>query len=343
MENREILRQGFVKLFPEQTPRLDALYIKYANASEKEVLQIEKEMELIQQEMLDEIVQKVRLSLIQSENSKGKSLKNEQDEGLAFQLKQELYNELIRASGDSIETKIVKLMDALQRLNNVDKSDAEAVLATIISGGFTSITVTGIMYLIKCLTAGDELLPAAFAAVQVCTPELIINAVNIVLIIILLPLIYFINKPAACILLVINELRQDLEFVDEYCIHGKKAVTTQKIPKICFKENTPFYSAGFFAAQKKSGALIGTQYGFTLKQSDIDKVTFNFGIGCPLAKGKNNCAVGCNQTSKSIAEDADKLQKQEDLFVMDEYEIDIKCHSSSGSVAYYIARVGYKN
>lgn len=56
MENREILRQGFVKLFPEQTPRLDALYTKYVNASEKEVLQIEKEMELIQQEMLDEIV-----------------------------------------------------------------------------------------------------------------------------------------------------------------------------------------------------------------------------------------------------------------------------------------------
>lgn len=342
MENREILRQGFAQIFPEQVARLDALYEKFVGASEKEVLQIEKDIALIQQKMIDEMVQDVRKSLTQNMGNNNTYLKNNPDEGLAFQLKQEIYNELVNASGDNIETKIVKLMDALQRLNNVDKSDAEAVLTTLISGGFSAITVTGIMYLIKCLAAGDEFLPAAFAAVQFCTPELIINAVNIALIILLIPLIYFINKPAACILLVINELRQDLEFVDEYCVHGKKVITTQKIPKIFFKENIPFYSAGFFAAQKKSGALIGTQYGFTLKQSDINKVTFNFGVGCPLAQGKNNCAVGCNQTSKSIAENAAELQKQNDIFVMNEYEIDIKCNSSGGSVAYYIARVRYK-
>ena len=193
------------------------------------------------------------------------------------------------------------------------------------------------------MTKGDPLLPAAFATVQFCTPTVIVATIAVIIVALLIPLIYFTEKPAVCILLVINELRQDLLFKDEYCVHGKRIAVTKRIPKIASsKEGDIFYSAGLFSSQKKASALIGTQYGFTLQQEDIDKITFNFGVECPLSQGKNSCLVGCNQTSKSIAEQTDKHQKQQDTCIHNEYELEIKCHSPKGSAAYYIARIGYK-
>lgn len=83
-------------------------------------------------------------------------------------------------------------------------------------------------------------------------------------------------------------------------------------------------------------------HGFTLRQADIDKITFNFGVECPLAQGKNSCIAGCNQTSRSIADQAERYQKQRDSFAQDEYMVDIECNFSKGSAAYYIARIRYK-
>ncbi len=325
------IKKKFEEMFPNYASRLEAATQQMNNETLEDTLKVEADIEAIQKEMIDRIVSDVK-----------KVSNNDITEGFAIQLSLDKYNDLINAKGDSIETQLLRLMDSLERLKDIDKSDSEAITATILGGGLSAITAAGITYFAHCITAQEVLLPAAFGAVEFCTPAVIVGAVAIAIVLIIIPLIYFANKPAACILLVINELRQDLIFKDDKCVHGKIMETTKHIPKIT-ETNTlgTFYSAGFFASQKKDSALIGTQYGLTLVQADIDKITFNFGVNCPLADGKNNCAVGCNQTSQSISEDAVLYQKQEYKHVQDGYEIDIKCNSAKGSVAYYIARVRY--
>lgn len=329
---RAQLKRQFEQLFPEQAKRLQAISDNMRQATATEKADYEAELDRIRADLFDIIGRKY-----------GKVLGKNDDDGLAIQLRPEKYGEFVNARGSDIETKMLLLLDSLSRLQDVDKSNTDAVVATIIYGGLSAVTASAIAYITKLVTdSAMELLPAAFATVEFCTTSTIVTAVCVVVVMLIIPLIYFVEKPAVCIALVINELRQDLVFTEDYCVHGKRVTTTSRIPKITkLASGDTLYSAGLFASQKKDSALIGTQYGFTLKQQDIDKVKFSFGMGCPLAQGKNNCAVGFDQTAKSIAEDADRYQKQSDSQVKDEYELAINCNSASGSVAYYVVRVRY--
>ncbi len=337
MTNQDIvtqLRQRFERMFPEHARRLQAISDKLAQAAESEAAGYEAELECIRADLLDAICLRYGAAL-------GKS---DADKGLAIQLRGEKYKELIGARGSDIETQLLLLLDSLSRLQDVEKGNTEAVVSTILLGGISALTASAIAYITKLVTdSAMELLPAAFATVEFCSTTAIVSAVGVVVVAVLIPLIYFMKKPAACIALVINELRQDLVFESDYCVHGKRVTVTSSIPKVATTaEGELLCSAGLFCSQKKDSALIGTQYGFALKQLDIDRIKFSFGMGCPLAQGRNNCAVGFDQTPKSIAEEADRYQKQSDAQLKDEYALDICCNSASGSVAYYVVRVRYR-
>lgn len=317
------LRDRFAQIFPEYDRELRAA-------------KSDEEIEAIRMRIAGEYRQKAKNEL---GGNDGLGLLDDAEHGLVVTLKPEIYQDLVDARNGGIETKLLLLMDSLQRLQDVKSQSAEAIAYTLFSAGVISVTAFAAKCLIEKLILADELLPVALEGVNAVGPSICCNIVIGVIVALLIPLIYFINKPAACIMLVINELHQDLEFVEDYNVHGKRLEITDSMPRITVGKKGTFYSAGFFATSKCSGALIGTQYGLTLKQTDIDRIKFNFGVGCPLSQGKNNCACDYDKTAKSIAGQADEQQKQEDSMPKDRYNLSIRCNSGSGSVVYYVARI----
>lgn len=303
--------------------------------------QTDEEISRIRDQIICGLKEKIRKDL--RKTGKAIDLSNQEDDGLAIQLRPEKYKELIDARGGDIETKLLLLLDEFSRMKDLDDRSGEKLLYMLAQGGMLMATAYAIKSLFQsvCECATEEMTAVLLEGVELIGVSNIVSIVICVVIDILIPLIYFIRKPAVCVLCLINELHQDLVFVEEKCIHGKRSEVTTIIPKVANGNSGTYYSAGFFASEKKTDALIGTQYGFTVKQSDIDKIKFSFGMGCPLSEGKNNCATGFDQTADSIARDADKYQKQEDVRVNQDYKLEIRCNSASGSIAYYIGRITY--
>lgn len=323
----EHLRNKFRKLYPEYD------HILSRAKTDDEISRIREQIVLEQKKKIEKSLKERGI----------KSNLKEAEEGLAIQLRPEKYQELIEARGSNIETKLLVLLDEFSRMKDLDDKSGEKFIYMLAQGGLLMATAYAIKSLFTqvCNCAAEEMAAVLLEGVEVIGVRNIVGIVVCVILDILIPLIYFIRKPAVCILCLINELHQDLIFVEEKCIHGKRSEITTMIPKVANGESGTYYSAGFFASEKKENALIGTQYGFVVRQADIDKVKFSFGMGCPLAEGKNNCAVSFDQTAESIACDADKYQKQEDIRANQDYKLEIRCNSSGGSVAYYIGRVTY--
>ena len=195
---RAQLKRRFEQLFPEQAKRLQAISDNMRQATATEKADYEAELDRIRADLFDIIGRKY-----------GKALGKNDDDGLAIQLRPEKYGEFVNARGSDIETKMLLLLDSLSRLQDVDKSNTDAVVATIIYGGLSAVTASAIAYITKLVTdSAMELLPAAFATVEFCTTSTIVTAVCVVVVMLIIPLIYFVEKPAVCIALVINELRQ---------------------------------------------------------------------------------------------------------------------------------------
>ncbi|MGN0141196.1 MAG: hypothetical protein ACI4AD_03150 [Roseburia sp.] len=331
MENEKMkrLKNKFAELFAE--------YDKKLGQAKTDV-----EIEQIRIQIIEEQRQKIRENL----KAEGKEhfLREDEQDGLAIQLRPEEYKELVDAKGGDIETKIILLLDEFARMKDLKDGDAELLVYMLAEAGMLAVTCYVIKALFDkiCGCAAEEMTAVLLEGVETIGVCNIVSVIVCVVIDLLIPLLYFVQKPAVCVLLLINELHQDLVFVEESCVHGKRTEVTKIIPKVGAGKTGNFYSAGLFSSQKKKDALIGTQYGFVLKQEDIDKIKFSFGIGCPLSSGKNNCAVGFDQTAESIAKDADKYQRQEDVRTNRGYKLEIRCNSAKGSIAYYIGRVTYE-
>ena len=168
-ENMRVqIKTRFEQLFPEQAKRLQAISDKMRQSAADGVADYEEELDSIRADLFDTISRRYGKVLGQSDS----------DDGLAIQLRPEKYKDFVNAREKDIETNMLLLLDGLSRLQDVDKSNKDAVVATIVYGGFSAVTASAIAYITKLITdRAMELLPAAFATVEFCTTTAIVTAV----------------------------------------------------------------------------------------------------------------------------------------------------------------------
>lgn len=280
------------------------------------------------------------------ESSKAGMLKDD-NETVAVTLQENLYNRLVNARDAEIQTLLVEMFDGVERLKDMGSQDNEVLAYAMSNAGLAALGISMCVQLIAEIIVGLELnaaMVAALASVSLGVVGIVIDIVVLAII----PIFYFMSKPAACIFMVINDLDVDLVIKEEAVIHGKLNVKTKRIPAAA-KFLSTLRSGGIWSTQKKDAALIGTQYGVklsqekgTFSQTEPDDTTFSVGVECPLASGLNSCAVGFGKSAEEIGKEADSNQAQESTADNGKYKIVMRCHNPHGSVAYYICRISRK-
>ncbi|WP_226567968.1 hypothetical protein [Bacillus stratosphericus] len=328
------LKQGFRTLFPKYAQKLEKA------TSQAEINQLHTLFIKEQQQELANVL--------------GKELKDAQNQcSIALTISQ--YESLINAQGDDIKKQLQYLIDGLQKLKALEKRDDSCVvMAQMLLAGVLGIgqkSIDGAMeYIAKNsnpskkdeLLVTPELIDAyiALAGISSATVAYVIAIVSLVVVIILIPIIhYFIEKDAKALIFLINELDKPLSFYGDYNVHGNGTLYTSTIQNGLYVPNIGRYAVGgFFATEKASGALIGTQYGFTMTLGGTTKLSF--GVECPLTSlyTDNNCYCAINEDANNVAELTSKKNQQYWVSKQNGIGISIRCHSVSGSVAYYIAR-----
>lgn len=188
---------------------------------------------------------------------------------------------------------------------------------------------------------------AAVAGVSCCGGAAVVIAVVLIVVAILIPFLIFMLLEAACLIFVVNDISDNdkdygkfkLVRDSAYNIHGKETAYTPELlsPVTIESEDREFVflSGGFYATEKKSMALYGTNYGLKFKVSDTD-ISISFGVECPL-NGNNKCYCGFNISAEDAANRVtDDMTHTASL---NGYKATISMNSTSGRTAYYIARV----
>jgi hypothetical protein len=182
---------------------------------------------------------------------------------------------------------------------------------------------------------------------------LVVAAAAVILALILIPLVYFMVKPATCIIFLINELplpdeEEDQEkynklfWEGDYNVHGKPTLLTREIPgalRTPSQRKYPF--GGLYATAKHDDALFGTQFGFVMKYRGAENdpfVRLTFATECPLT-GVNNCYCAFDESAESAARETARRKEQFFEARKDGLTLSIRCNSSSGPVAWYVARL----
>lgn len=268
---------------------------------------------------------------------------NDVDQTIPVSLAPKQYEKLINARGNEIHTQIQLILDGLDRVSKMgETASPEAVTAQII--GFGSLAIGAVAGAVTFSTlAGATIvtegvtISASLAGVVAAGVGAVVAGAALVLGLVLIPFIYFMVKPAICITFLINELDKDLEFIEDYNVHGKPTLLTQEIGKaLKFPDGDIYTNGGLYSTSKRDAALFGAQYGFSVRYDE--NTTIAFGSECPL-NGNNNCYCEVNASAKKAAEQTTKKDK---LYFEDEkngIKASIRCNSDSGSVAWYIARV----
>lgn len=322
--------------------RLKKWYPNEINAFEN--AKSDEEIISLQKKFISEAKRRLTLELQKANmDSKILTMLKNTDETVAIAITEELYQTLYNARGSQIQTELVKLFDTIQRLKDMGSQDEEVLTCAMINGGIAALGISMVTDLILNILAGLGLAEAIFTTLTTLGMSIVGIAVDIIVLAII-PIFYFMAKPAACMFIIINELDTDLVIDSEDVIHGKVNVKTTKIPG-AMKISHIIRSGGIWSTQKKDCALYGSQYAVVLKQeksisgSEPDSTKFAIGVECPLADGKNSCAVGINKTVAQIgkAVNAKRLQEVSDDNGI--YKMEMHCHSASGSLAYYVCRI----
>ncbi len=314
------LRVGFRTLFPQYAKELDAA-------------KSQAEINTLHSRFVLECQQKLEAALAKS-NLAGQ----ETDQTACIPLSSETYETLIHATGDTIKNQLHVLLDGLERLKGMEDDDAGLVTAQIILSGALGVGLLSTSTVVVKLATGAVEAVAAFAGVEAATVGVVCAVVALVIVAVLIPIIYYMEKPALTIALLINELDKPLVFQDQYNVHGKPTLITTPIPNgVVIPDVGTYAVAGFIASQKRDEALVGTQYGFTMK---YDNVTLAYGMDCPLTGiyKDNNCYCAFGETAQTAAEKTDKSNVQYSEARQGNLNLSIRCNSGSGSIAYYVAR-----
>jgi hypothetical protein len=251
------------------------------------------------------------------------------------------YNSFKSASGGNIKVYVTAMLSTAQIVKpdfSVGRTTAE-----LLGGGITAIgTIAGAAFG-EGMVGGAVAAVAVAAGVEAVTVAGLVSLIAVAIVAIIIPILYFMLKPACCFVLVMNETGKDLNWVDDHNVHGKPIGHTPSIPKsINIPPPIPgsgtYVYAGLVQTDKHDNALVGTQYGFTYSDGSNN---INFGTECPLTSiyVDNNCFCEIGSTSANAADQTDSKDVQSYTASGSGLNASIKCNSKSGYVAYYIAQV----
>jgi hypothetical protein len=319
-ESLHSLKTSFREVYPEYAKLLDSA-------------RSQKEVEKLREQFLLEARQNLANVL-----GKDVSELSGTDETAPVALTKKQYELLINATGDTIEQQLHVILDGTSRLKKMEKDDAATVTAQIVLSGLVGLGAVAVKAAQSELVAGAVEAAAAYAGVEAATVGLVCAIATVVIVAVLIPIIYFMEKPANCIVLLINDLDDDLTFKGDHNVHGKPMLMTTPIPPaVVIPNHGKVSTAGFIATEKRENALVGTQYGFTFLYGDT---SLSFGVDCPLTGiyVDNNCYCGVGIDAKTAAENTDSENKTSYEASGEGVSLSIRCNSGSGSIAYYVAR-----
>lgn len=295
-----------------------------------------------------------QLFLIQARERLAKALgktveqPDDTDQTVAIALKPDDSAALLSATGTEIEALVHKYLDGLQRLQAMTNDTAYRVAAEVLFMGAVAIGTTAITASTTTILQGGTLAAAALFGVSTATVGVVCAIAAIIVLLVVIPIIYYMEKPATCIVMLINQIIDnnstgdfDLVFQDDYDEHGKPALLTTPISAgIDFGDGQVFLAAGFVATSKRDNALRGTQYGFTY-MAKSGSPNLSFGVEDPLIFGSNSgyCAIGSDSKSAAVAVDSKGNLDYTAQSDEDKYKVQIRCSSGSGDFAYYVAVV----
>lgn len=243
-------------------------------------------------------------------------------------LKTDEWNSLKDANGATIKHICEQLIGTLNLISRF-KEDHDITVQLWI-GGLVSFMESAITICVTGLKAGAETIQAALLAVAASNTAMIAVSVAVIALIVI-PFLYFMFKPANCIILVSNNTDENLLYQDSHFAHGKFSFFTEKISKRVILGEASIV-AGFFGAEKCSCALVGSRCGFTLKGENSNTL-FSFGAVNPLT-GSNGCWCGIGKSAK-IAADSVEESCLDMTDSGNTCTIQIRAHSGSGSIAYF--------
>ncbi|ANF52715.1 hypothetical protein A0O34_20325 [Chryseobacterium glaciei] len=263
----------------------------------------------------------------------------------ALALTPQQYNNLKSATGSNIKVYVTAMLNQAQIIQ--PSFSVGQTVATLIGGGLTAIgTIAGAAFGTGII-GGMVASVAVAAGVTAVTVAGLVTLIAVAIVAVIIPILYFMLKPACCFVLVLNETNNQLTWKDDYNVHGKPIGHTPHISAaIDIPEPIPgagkYVYAGLVQTDKRDAALFGTQYGFTYT-GDVGKYNVNFGAECPLSSiyVDNNCYCEIGSTSENSARQTTKKNALTYSATSTTPKLDtsIKCNSASGYVAYYIARV----
>ncbi len=315
------LKKGFRDLFPAYARQLDSA------KSQEEISKLHQGFLLETKQNLANVLGKKVEEL------------DVADYSAPFPLKIDQYESLINARGNAIKARLQTIIDGMQDLNGM-KGDDDTGLATaqLLLSGALGLGKISSEKSLGSIVSGATASAAAYAGVSVATVAVVAAIAAVVIVAIIVPLIYYMQKPANCLVLLINELDKPLVFKEDYNEHGKPMLVTSPLPTaVVIPKVGTYATAGFISTEKAENALVGTQYGFAMEYDGIDLA---FGVECPLTGiyEDNNCFCAIGETAKNAAIKTQKENKQAYTASSGGINLSIYCNSGAGSVAYYVAR-----
>lgn len=320
------LKKGFRELFPDCVRRLERA------TSDAEVAAIRHEMIAAEIAGLRGVVDDAVLDDLA------------QGKGVDYVLTNTQYRNLIGAQGNDIKVQIQTLLNSLKVLKQLKDPTDEDVASQLLASGVGAISHAVTIYLNTLARSIGEV-RAALAGVRALSAGGVVGIVTIVVITTLIPILFFMLKPAACVVLVLNELTDtdlDLGRDGVHNLHGETAQTAPKIRAAGRSVDGDLAPVmGLVVSHKHPNALVGTQSGFVYGAGATDLA---FGVECPLTSiyVDNNCWCGIGATAKHAVERTNATNTQSFSASDSVCEIGIDCNSGAGSVAYYRARVRAK-
>jgi len=243
------------------------------------------------------------------------------------------------AVNDQVKQQVETLLSMVAEVKQMSDTGATTTEMAV-TMSVTGVAVVGAgIYVFLQNVAAAVLVDAILGTMLTVGVAVVITAVVLVVLAIVIPIIYFMEKQAACIVMVVNTTKSDFVFQNVDMTHGKQMTTTLKIPaavKVSVGPAPGTYAlAGFYAAQKRDDALVGTQSGWEFKLGDVQ---FSFGVDCPLTAiyDDNNCWCGFNSNASNASSQTDSNNRQDWVVVAAGYQATIRCNSGSGSIAYYM-------
>lgn len=271
--------------------------------------------------------------------------------GGSLVLRADVVKRLVAARGDAIETEVKAFLQTLKEIHDAKGKGSAAQSSIMLAAGIVAVSPPGtprppvipvIEEAMEDASASTEAVAteaeaeAVAEAAAVLGPEVIAALLVVIAIIIIL---WFILKDANCYVVMLNQSKAPVVFLNEYKISGQPGSVAQNIPAVETITRPgiaprSYVSAGLFEFHRKMG-VYGSQYGFTVENQGRH---IAFGVECPL-NGSNKAYVHFNQSAKTAAENVDKHAKIDVSTKDAKGSAQLRCQGHSGSPAYFIGRI----